>query len=151
MRQFQRAVLLLLMFVSMRSVLHAAQRAGDDELLKVRESVWRAWFAGDLTLLRKLVPNDTVVISSGDKNWKDQAAVLREAAAFHASGGRLTRLEFPKTEVQHFGNVAIVWSQYVLETDSGGKRSTSSGRVTEVFVERDGGWVNPGWHTDGEK
>ena len=27
----------------------------------------------------------------------------------------------------------------------------SSGRVTEIFVLRDGHWTNPGWHTDTEK
>ena len=29
--------------------------------------------------------------------------------------------------------------------------SASSGRVTEIFVLRDGHWTNPGWHTDTEK
>ena len=30
-------------------------------------------------------------------------------------------------------------------------RVQQSGRVTEVFVRRNGHWVNPGWHTDTEK
>ena len=34
------------------------------------------------------------------------------------------------------------------EIEQGGKRSANSGRVTEVFVMRKGGWVNPGWHMD---
>ena len=29
---------------------------------------------------------------------------------------KLIRLEFPRAEAQHFGNVAVVWSSYVLET-----------------------------------
>lgn len=131
--------------------LHAGPGKRDTELLKLRESVWRAWFAGDMTQLRQLVPADTIVISAGDKEWKSQAEVLREAERFHASGGTLTRLEFPKTRIQHFGNVAIIWSEYSLETETGGKRSVSSGRVTEIFVLRSGCWVNPGWHTDAEK
>jgi len=32
-----------------------------------------------------------------------------------------------------------------------GKRSVTSGRVTEIFVRRNGKWTNPGWHTDSEK
>jgi hypothetical protein len=38
-----------------------------------------------------------------------------------------------------------------VETESGGKHEVSSGRATEIFVFRDGKWVNPGWHTDSEK
>lgn len=147
----QRAALFFITVATLPLILHAQAGSGDTELLKIRESVWRAWFAGDVTLLQRLVPEDTVVISAGDKAWKHQADVLRESREFHASGAKLTRLDFPKTCVQHLGNVAIVWSEYILEIDSRGKRAVSSGRVTEVFVLRNGAWVNPGWHTDDEK
>ncbi len=146
-RRLQKTILLLVLAIC-PLCLHAAAVGGDTELLHIRESVWRAWFAGDSTLLSRLVPADTVVISAGDKEWKRQADVLKESRAFHASGAKLIRLNFPKTVVQHFGNVAIVWSDYVLEIESHGKRSVSSGRATDVFVLRDGTWVNPGWHTD---
>jgi ketosteroid isomerase-like protein len=125
-----------------------AQQHKDDELLRVRETVWRAWFAGDIKTVTQLVPEDTIVISAGESEWKTQADVLKEADEFHASGGKLTRLEFPRTQVQHFGDVAIVWSKYVLETEVHGEKKLNSGRVTEIFVRRDGRWVNPGWHTD---
>jgi ketosteroid isomerase-like protein len=144
-------VLLLMTAVMAPAAVYAASGGGDTELLKVREQVWRAWFAGDVAQLKELVPAETIVISAGDKEWKSQADVLRESTDFHASGATLTRLEFPKTQVQHFGDVAIVWSEYVLETDSGGKRQVSAGRATEIFVKRDGHWLNPGWHTDAEK
>lgn len=125
-----------------------AQQQKDDELLRVRETVWRAWFAGDIKTVTQLVPEDTIVVSASDSEWKTQADVLKEANEFHASGGKLTRLEFPRTLVQHFGDVAIVWSKYVLETEVHGEKKLSSGRVTEIFVRREGQWVNPGWHTD---
>lgn len=128
----------------------AAQASQDSGLLKTRESVWRAWFADDAELLRALVPEDTLVISSGERTWKKQADVFRSAEDFHRAGGKLVRLEFPKTEVQHFGDVAVIWSEYLVETEVAGKRSVSSGRVTEIFVHRDGRWVNPSWHTDSE-
>jgi hypothetical protein len=124
------------------------QTQKDEQLLRVRESVWRTWFAGDSKALETLVPPETIVISAGEKQWKDQREVLRTSAAFHAAGGKLTRLEFPRTKIQHFGDVAIVWSEYELETVTDGKTSVSKGRATEVFVLRDGHWVNPGWHTD---
>lgn len=127
---------------------------GQDErgqILKVRESVWRAWFANDAKALERLVPPDTIVISSDEAKWKNQADILRTAAEFQASGGKLLRLEFPRTEIQRFGDVAIIWTSYLVETEENGKRVVSSGRATEIFVRRNGEWVNPGWHTDNFK
>jgi hypothetical protein len=37
------------------------------ELLRARETVWRAWFAGDTKTLEKLVPPETIVMSGGEK------------------------------------------------------------------------------------
>jgi len=121
------------------------------ELLHVREAVWRAWFSNDTKALEELVPPDTIVISAGEPKWKNQADVFQTAAQFQAEGGKLVRLEFPRTEIQQFGDVAITYSQYVVETEMGGKRSIEAGRVTEIFVRRNGKWTNPGWHTDSEK
>jgi hypothetical protein len=128
--------------------------AGPDErsqLLTVREAVWRSWFANDVSALRQLVPPGTIVISSGESLWKHQAEVLQSAVQFQKDGGKLVRLEFPRTEIQRFGDVAILYSAYTVETEMKGKRSVSSGRATEVFVLHDGQWTNPGWHTDAEK
>jgi ketosteroid isomerase-like protein len=119
-----------------------------DEILKVRESVWRAWFANDTTALQALVPPDTIVMSGGEARWKHQAEVFQTAADFQSSGGKLIRIEFPRTEIQLFGDVAIVWSNYLVETETNGKRAVSTGRASEVFVRRNGQWTNPGWHTD---
>jgi ketosteroid isomerase-like protein len=128
-------------------------RGQDDrgEILQVRESVWRAWFANDAKALERLVPADTIVISSDEVKWKNQADVMRTAAEFQAGGGKLLRLEFPRTEIQRFGDVAIIWTSYLVETEENGKRVVSSGRATEIFVRRNGEWVNPGWHTDSFK
>jgi hypothetical protein len=87
-------------------------------------------------------------MSGGDENWERQAGVFQDAAAFQSHGGKLIRLEFPHTEVQHFGNVAIVWSNYLYETETNGKRSVTTGHATEIFVRRNGQWTNPGWHTN---
>ena len=129
----------------------AANSDQGSNLLKVRETVWRSWFANDAKTLRVLVPPETIVISAGEKQWKHQAAVLQSAADFRAEGGKLIRLEFPRTEIQQFVDVAILYSKYRVETEMHGKRSISSGRATEIFVLRDGQWTNPGWHTDAEK
>jgi ketosteroid isomerase-like protein len=127
---------------------HAVSADDRSEILKVRESVWRAWFANDTKTLQTLVPPDTIVVSAGEEKWKTQAEVFQSASDFRKQGGKLIRLEFPRSEIQRFGEVAIVWSKYLVETEMNGKRSLSSGRVTEVFVRRHGQWTNPGWHTD---
>ena len=130
----------------------SASRSDDQaQLLQVRETVWRAWFANDRKNLEELVPEGSIAINSGEEKWQHHAEILQSAAEFQASGGKLVRLEFPRTEVQRFGDVAVTYSQYVYETEVQGRRSVRSGRVTEVFVLRHGKWTNPGWHTDTEK
>jgi ketosteroid isomerase-like protein len=63
---------------------------------------------------------------------------------------KLAKLEFPSTEIQAYGNTAIIYSTYLYELEKDGQRKQSSGRVTEVFVQRQGRWVNPGWHMDAQ-
>jgi ketosteroid isomerase-like protein len=128
-----------------------AQKQDDSELLRVREQVWRAWFAGDTNTLKDLLPAETIVMSGGEDKWKHQDDVLRTSAEFHAKRGKLLRLEFPRNEVQHFGDVAIVWSSYSLELEADGKKSSETSRITEIFVKKNGKWTNPGWHSDEAK
>jgi ketosteroid isomerase-like protein len=152
MRRVMKIILAMAGALAMLIVSDSAARPDDrTELLKVREEVWRAWFVNDTKTLDALVPADTIVISSGEEKWKNQSDILQSAARFQANGGKLIRLEFPRTEIQRFGDVAITYSQYLYETEVDGKRSLTSGRVTEIFVRRRGKWTNPGWHTDTEK
>jgi ketosteroid isomerase-like protein len=117
-------------------------------LLDAREAVWRAYFSNDRAALEKLIPEETVTIEAGNNNWGNRNAILEGAARFAKSGGKLVKLEFPKTEVQVYGYTAVVYSNYSYELEIGGQRIQQAGRVTEVFVLRKGQWVNPGWHLD---
>jgi ketosteroid isomerase-like protein len=122
---------------------------GDDkqELLTAREAVWRAWFANDGPRLAELVPPELIAIEQSEK-WENREAVLAGAKEFAAKRGKLVRLEFPQTEVQMFGYTAILYSKYICEIEMDGKRSIQTGRATEMFVNRQGKWVNVGWHLD---
>ena len=120
-------------------------------LLNAREAVWRAYFSNDRGALEKLIPEETIAINAGNNNWENRDAIFEGAAQFAKSGGKLVRLEFPKTEIQVYGFTAFVYSTYSYELEIGGQRSQHSGRVTEVFVLRQGQWVNPGWHMDNGK
>ena len=120
-------------------------------LLAAREAVWRAYFSGDRATLEKLIPAETIAIEAFDNNWSNRQRILEGSEQFAKSGGKLLKLEFPKTEIQVYGFTAIVYSNYAYELEEGGRRHNESGRVTEVFVLRNGEWVNPGWHMDNKK
>jgi len=136
---------------SMEGQLSAPRPLGDQmrlRLLDAREAVWRAYFAGDRATLDKLIPEETVAIEAGDNNWSNRQSILDSSTQFAKNGGKLVKLEFPKTEIQVYGFTAMVYSNYVYELEVGGQHVNRSGRVTEVFVLRNGQWVNPGWHMD---
>lgn len=133
----------------------AAPRPLPDEmkkrLLDAREAVWRAYFAGDRAALEKLIPEETLAIEAGENNWSTRRTILESSESFAKGGGKLLKLEFPKTEIQVYGVTAVVYSNYLYELETGGQRINQAGRVTEVFVLRNGEWVNPGWHMDSGK
>ncbi|HJY28584.1 MAG TPA: nuclear transport factor 2 family protein [Pyrinomonadaceae bacterium] len=120
-------------------------------ILAAREAVWKAWFANDRATLEKLIPEETIAINDGGEGWSDRAAVLDGAKRFAESGGKLVRLEFPKTEIQVYGNTVIIYTTYLYETEVNGNRKTSNGRATEMFVRRGDDLVNVGWHMDSGK
>jgi hypothetical protein len=119
-----------------------------ERILAAREAVWRAWFANDRALLEKLIPDEAIAIDTGEENWSNKAAILAGAKSFAESGGKLLRLEFPKTEIQVYGNTVILYTTYIYETEVNGKRTTSTGRGTEIFVRRGDELVNAGWHLE---
>jgi len=135
---------------SVAADLQQAQIVGPEkkqELLTAREAVWRSWFSNDSPRLGQLIPDELIAIDLGDK-WENRDEVLSGSKEFAAQGGKLLRLEFPETEVQSYGYCAILYSKYLYEIELDGKRSTHSGRATEMFVDRQGKWVNVGWHLD---
>ncbi|MBL8960099.1 MAG: nuclear transport factor 2 family protein [Gemmatimonadetes bacterium] len=120
------------------------------ELLVAREAVWRSWFANDTVQLAALLPANLLAIPPEGDGWQTLKEVLAESRGFAASGGKLVRLEFPRTEIQVFGTVAVVFSSYLFETQAGGQTNVLKGRVTEVFEYVNGRWVNPSWHMDND-
>ena len=122
-----------------------------EQVLAAREAVWKAYFANDRAALERLIPDEAIAIDEGSSKWSDRAAILAGAKRFADSGGKLTRLEFPKTEMQIYGGAIIVYTTYICETEVNGKRATMSGRGTEVFVRRGNELVNAGWHLDSGK
>ena len=128
--------------------LSAAER---DELLKFRESVWRDFFAGDKAKHEKALPENFIGIgwNAGRANrFSSRPSVLAGAEGFLKSGGKLTRLEFPETKIQVYGDVAILYTTFDLDLEAGGQKTNVKGHGTEIFVRENGKWIHPGWHLD---
>ena len=137
-----------LVFLVMLTVpVHAAE-AVDPDVLAVREAAWRAWFGGDEAALRAMLPADFLAIGMTGKEISNFEQTLASSRAFKESGGRLVSLAFPETLAQRFGDTVVLYGSYEVKIVAGGKETEMRGRLTEVFVKRDGKWVHPGWHLD---
>ena len=120
-------------------------------ILTAREAVWKAYFTNDRAALEKLIPEEAIAIEDGSEQWSNRATILAGAKYFADSGAKLIRLEFPKTEMQIYGNTVVIYTTYVYEIEANGKREVKSGRGTEIFVRRGSDLVNTGWHLDSGK
>lgn len=120
----------------------------DPEVLAAREAAWRAYFAGDVKALGGVLPPEFIGLGMTDGPFTDRATTLDEARAFQQQGGRLVHLAFPETKAQQFGDVVVLYGRYEAVIETGGVEHTVRGRLTELFVRRDGKWLHPGWHLD---
>lgn len=120
-------------------------------ILDEREKVWRAWFTNDKAALEKAIPEEIIIISPGQGDLKHRAEVLESSERFVKNGSKLVRLEFPKDEIQVYGSTIILYTTYLFEVETNGKRQITAGRATDMFVVRDNKFVNVGWHLDSGK
>ena len=118
------------------------------ELLEARSTAWRAFFQKDLTVLEQILAPELIAIQEQVERWDNRASLLKMAQSMKERGVQLTRLEFPRTEIQLFGNTAILYYTYVMEQRLGDQAAVDTGRGTEIFVRRDGKWIDVGWHLD---
>jgi hypothetical protein len=116
-----------------------------EALLTAREAVWRAWYAGKTSELRSLLPEELIALGPGASGWGTLNSIIADSEKFAAGGGTLTRLHFPRTEIQAYGQTAIIYTSYELEVRQDGKTRTERGKATEMFVHRGGKWLNTGW------
>lgn len=124
---------------------HGLSDSDRKALFAAREAVWRAWFAGDTAALSKLVPPELITIEPESETFGTYTSTLAGSRGFAASGGKLLRLVFPRTELQAYGNTVILYTTYEMDLFAGGKSTTARGVATEVFVRRNGEWINTGW------
>lgn len=120
-------------------------------LLESRERIWRALLANDEAQLAWMLPPGSRAIGPG-QGWSDKfsdsAKLRKELASFPARGGKLIDLKFPRTEVQSFGSIAILYTEFEWELEVGGQHTRQHGYTTEIFHKSKGRWTNPGWHLE---
>lgn len=115
-------------------------------LLTAREAVWRAWFGGDRDTLAKLLPPELITLEANSRElFGTLDSTMAGSRDFAGSGGKLTRLVFPRTEIQAYGKTVVLYTSYEMDLENGGRMRTERGAATEVFVNRNGQWLNTGW------
>jgi hypothetical protein len=119
------------------------------ELLDARETAWRSFFEDDpVAAIEKILGPEVIVIQENGERWESRASLTTMAKAMRAQNVRLLHLEFPRTVIQLFGDTAILYYTYVFSSGNDNMSGTDAGRGTEVFVRRDGRWIDVGWHLD---
>jgi len=114
-------------------------------VLAAREAVWRTWYAGDIAALERLVPAELITVGPGPDGFSTRESVVAGSRAFAAGGAKLTRLAFPRTELQAYGSTVILYTSYEIDVTKDGRTRTERGLATEVFVQQDGRWLNTAW------
>jgi len=147
MRNARVALSLFTLLTMLSLPLHGAEPI-DPDVLAVREAAWRAWFAGDEAALRSILPEDFLAIGWGGDQISDREKTIASSRGFKESGGRLVSLSFPETRAQRIGDTVIFYGSFDVKITTGDKEEQVRGRLTEVFVKRDGKWLHPGWHLD---
>lgn len=114
------------------------------EIFTARTLAWVGFYDNTPELLRDIIPAELTFISLA--GWGDVASLPQAMASHAKTGMHLQRLEFSRTDMQRYGDVAICYSEYTIVFDKDGKQTTSKGVASEVFVRKAGRWIHPGWH-----
>lgn len=137
--------LLVLLLVSAQAraqatEIDAATAVSDEvrgELLAARERAWRAFFTEEPERLTELLGPELIAIQQHQEGWEWRNELIAMARAIRLDAVRIERLEFPRTEIHLFGDVAILYFTYVFGTaganwavtiPAGAPRSSYGGR-----------------------
>jgi hypothetical protein len=88
-------------------------------LLEVRQLVWESYFLNDQARLKELIGEDFITINPGEHHWQNRDEFVAGAKSFADHKGKLVSFSFPRTEIQDFGGVAVLYSlvQITMESD----------------------------------
>ncbi len=144
---------LIFSFITFASGLVAADERGASipeqtrrDLLAARENAWRSFFGQNAGAeVEKALGPEVIAIQESDVAWDNRTHLIAMAGAMEKTGNQITP---PRVRRSSFGETAILYYTYLMEHSVAGKSSVEAGRGTEIFVRRDGHWVDVGWHLD---
>ncbi len=121
----------------------------EQALIAARDTVWRAFFRHDTAALRRYLPPAAATLEGGDSSrWNNREDILSSSRDFARSGSRLVDVTFDDTQIAMAGHTAVLRSSYTVIVEAGGRRDTTRGRATELFVLQGSTWVNPYWQLE---
>jgi hypothetical protein len=114
-------------------------------LLAAREAIWRGEFLENPSLL----PPETIGIVEWTEDWKHRDEIIAGAKTANANGINIKRLEFPRTEIQLYGDTAILYQPISMKRNSTARAPgwrqdappKSSFGATASGSTRDGTWI----------
>lgn len=120
------------------------------ELSAARDTVWRAYFRHDTALLRRYIPPAAATLEgvTRDSRWHTRNDIMAGSLGFAESSSRFIDVKFENTQVSPAGHSVLVQSNYAVIVETNGKRDTTRGRATELFVRQGDTWVNPYWQLE---
>lgn len=141
---------LIVAFAVAAAALPAQTPGIDRQLVAARDTVWRAWFHHDTALLRRFIPPAAATLEGREPRWNSRREIMDGSRSFAESKQRFVDVLFQNTHISREGESALVQSNYAVITEANGKRDTTRGRATELFVKQAGTWVNPYWHLEAD-
>lgn len=134
--------------ISSQTTANAFSAADNDKLLAARREAWTCFFRNDAAAMLTMFPEETVAGNPGKRNWETQMDMIRSAQIFAKEGNKLVDLHFSNTTIRRYGKTVVLYSNYSVTTAKNGDKTTLTGRCMELFVFRNGQWVNPGWEIE---
>src|SRR6266567_2896349 len=120
-----------------------AAQSVEKQLVAARDTVWRAYFHNDTALLRRYIPPAAATAEgSKEMRWNTRSDIMDGARGFANSKARLIDVKFSDSQFSIAGHSALLRSNYAVIVESGGRRDTTRGRATELFVRQGSTWVN---------
>ncbi len=115
------------------------------DVLAVREAAWHDFF-GNPDKLAAVLTDDFIGLGS-DGPWRNRTETVDDSRGTIASGTRLVRVTFPRTDFQRYGDVVIIYTTYELQlANHAGPLPLQKGQATEFFVWNGKRWMHNGWH-----
>ncbi len=144
-----KTLILLIVIHVLAKPIEAQTTDADRQIVAARDTVWRAWFNNDTAALRRFIPPAAATLEgTGMPKWDDRRGIVEGAKGFASSKSRLVHLAFENTEIERLGHTALVRSDYRFVIEANGRRDTTRGRATELFVKQGSTWLNPYWQLE---